>query len=104
MSGPGIRAGKQRLCRPNGEEVAQRYGREATYFGYQVRKLPAFSTDMATAWLVAEQLRERWGQLTLVAGLEWHCYPDEAGKGPWGSGETAPLAICRTALLATLGD
>jgi hypothetical protein len=55
-----------------------------------------YSTDIAAAWLVALWLRERWGQFTLEAGLDWHC-----GVGvidPFGSGETAMLAICRAAL------
>jgi hypothetical protein len=72
----------------------ERYGAPAPY-----------STDIAAAWEVARWLRERWWGFTLAAGLEWHCYADEAAKsgtwggGAWGSGLTPELAICRAALL-----
>lgn len=83
-----------------GKAVARRHHKEVTYFGYQTPLLPGFSTDIAAAWLVLEWLRNRWGQISLVAGLEWHCYPCDKTKGrEWGTGDTPMLAICRAALL-----
>jgi hypothetical protein len=56
-----------------------------------------WSGDVAAAWDVAGWLRNYFGRFELTAGLEWHCM---AGCiEPWGSGETAPLAVCRAALL-----
>ena len=65
------------------------------------------STNIAAAWEVALWLREYWGQFDLLAGLEWHCWHDLEHTKPedkWGMGDTAPLAICRAALLTTLDE
>ena len=62
------------------------------------REVPRYSTDIAAAWEVVGWLRERFGQFQLVAGVEWHCWAEH--MDPWGSGDTAPLAICRAALAA----
>lgn len=57
-------------------------------------KLPPFSTDMGAAWLVAEKIGI--GMLNNVHG-KWEAYVVD---GPYADAETAPLAICRAALLS----
>ena len=62
-----------------------------------------YSTNIAAAWQVVEMLRSKlWGRIELVSGLEWHCWSDLDKAKSWGSGDTAPLAICRAALLAVI--
>lgn len=71
--------------------------------------LPAYSTDIAAAWLVVDHLRERgiWleeltgrYETSYRAGFMWR------GDHPFSPnyvqefGDTAPLAICRAALAA----
>jgi hypothetical protein len=70
---------------------------------YEYAPIPAYSTDIGAAWEVALWLRERWGQFTLAAGLEWHCMHGIIESRPWGVGDTAMEAICRAALLAVVG-
>lgn len=61
--------------------------------------LPNYSTDIAAAWQVVERF-ESHCTMNNVHGI-WECYlPDFA----IGKDKTAPLAICRAALLAVMGD
>lgn len=71
--------------------------------------LPAYSTDIAAAWLVVEKMREaEWcGALDSLGfdGAEWRCvlwatHGDDPTTFHHGRGHTAPLAICRAALAA----
>lgn len=82
-----------------------------TVFGHWAECLevvPAYSTDLASAWLVVERMRDRW-EFRLT---RWH---EDLDAPEWcalffdrrlGSAdgevyaETAPLAICRAALAA----
>lgn len=71
---------------------------------------PRFSTDIAAAWTVVEHLTASTGgligygfQLTdCRPGLGWLADFQAPTRGNRGPGETAPLAICRAALLTTL--
>jgi hypothetical protein len=82
---------------------------------------PEYSTDIAKAWTVVEKLKARGRALVVNDGTNHHppTYEVQAGldeNGPWtfcafempdgawlsARAETAPLAICRAALLATL--
>lgn len=72
---------------------------------------PAYSTDIATAWTVAEKMGERGFHARICTPFEpdmphfvgftphgvtgWNGRPDFSA-----SGESAPLAICRAALVA----
>lgn len=91
----------------------------AAYSPYE--PMPAFSTDLAAAFQVVEAMRGRevrsgYGDCCRHFGLDT---PDISDESPWCAGwhdyaggeridsvearaETAPLAICRAALLATL--
>lgn len=72
--------------------------------------VPAYSTDIAAAWTVVDHWRNPrkpggYGELALRCEGEprdglWVCNFGTKGKG---TATTAPLAICRAALLATLG-
>jgi hypothetical protein len=71
--------------------------------------VPHYSTDIAAAWPVLEWLQALMGPETLIAvGFDhafeaWVCGDTTAAadvRNPLGSGETAPLAICRAALQA----
>jgi hypothetical protein len=72
---------------------------------------PKYSTDIAAAWLVVEKLREvtplgdihleRWDNRWAVST----CF--DRASGGWDGftyGDTAPLAICRAALLAVINE
>lgn len=72
---------------------------------------PDYSTDIAAAWKVVEEMRKRVSnlKLALYAANGWCCYlwdvtaeGTEVEKGVSGNTPTAPLAICRAALLATM--
>ena len=77
---------------PDGEEM-----------GYEDTFRP--STDISTAWLVVEKMRERGYWLTLEQLVNdedsWGAdFGNEYGESFPGIGLTAPLAICRAALQA----
>ena len=74
---------------------------------YLQQLLPRFSTDIAAAWEVVEKLCDETGcdivkvckrDPELLRG-DWSC---NFGRGFEAFGETAPLAICRAALLAVM--
>lgn len=72
-------------------------------------EVPHFSTDIYHAWKVTDWLWERWGAFELAATVRlWLCGPclNALAKRPdrvaCGIGDTAPLAICRAALLAIM--
>lgn len=67
--------------------------------------MPAFSTDLAAAWLLVEPLLARWGQfhLSRYPNGRWVCASRDAYARNTvlcveEVAETAPLAICRAAL------
>ena len=68
---------------------------------------PAYSTDIAAAWQVVEELHRRFPDLTIEVGWshetrQWFCQDyDEMNFG--GAGSSAPLAICLAALRAVDG-
>jgi hypothetical protein len=71
--------------------------------------LPLYSTEIDAAWEVVEKLKDRWGIVNIeyshsapIARERWTAYFDIDFDGFMGFGDTAPLAICRAALLATL--
>lgn len=70
--------------------------------------IPRYSTDIAAAWLVVEEMERRgwWFHLHPnddgIYSMYFHKYQE--GKLPTGYGETAPLAICRAALAVIEGE
>jgi len=75
---------------------------------------PKFSTDIAAAWQVVEKMRDTLGHWELAHHIldPRKCYAEFGGEyepyDGWHNckgcalADTAPLAICRAALLATL--
>jgi hypothetical protein len=69
--------------------------------------IPKYSTDISAAWEVAEKLAEDWADFaigtTSYTTPQWSASWGFDGYG-WDSeeAETAPLAICRAALSASL--
>ena len=77
------------------------------------RSAPLFSTDIAAAWLVIRKIKE-------VPGVTWHIHSTVPPFSPWsvdvvdqsgpfvrrytGEADTFPLAICRAALKAVMGQ
>lgn len=79
-------------------------GQLVEFYGYIC---PAFSTDIAAAWLVVEKMHalgwyfvllERW--LAIFGREEWTNNIFYAREVPSASADTAPLAICNAALAA----
>lgn len=92
----GFEGGYQRLYINDGDY--RRYGaiREGGETEY-TNNLHNYSTEMGAAWDVVEKFNNQC-MLNNVHGL-WECYfPGNV----MGLAETAPLAICRAALLAVL--
>lgn len=75
------------------------------------RFIPKFSTDVAAAWRIMELLRGRFSNVSLHAANGWGLTVWDIGRpvdpfslhGPVNA-DAAPLAICRTALLAVTED
>lgn len=78
-----------------------------------IKLLPDYSGDMNVAWSVVEKLEksepETLCNISRISengqrdGLEWHCHLrciGGNGKYFYAIADTAPLAICRAALLA----
>lgn len=68
------------------------YGYENTFY----------STDIAAAWDVVEKLNRDGWYVSVFTGHKFECalsHPNPK-RGNYCKGETAPLAICRAALLA----
>ena len=77
-------------------------GEDITPRGYAI---PPYSTNIAAAWEVVG----KYYSMTLEKfsdGEEWRCYlvTEREGKNHdvIGGGETAPLAICRAALISSM--
>jgi hypothetical protein len=74
--------------------------------------LPDYSGDMNVAWSVIEKMKalgfETWIMNEQIyknfPGQTYACKLDGNGKVYFCLGETAPLAICRSALLAVMED
>jgi len=64
--------------------------------------IPHYSTDIAAAWEVVEKLDRGPVVIRVTAGPE--TIVQFIGYGGGASGPTAPLAICRAALHAVMGD
>jgi hypothetical protein len=70
-----------------------------------MEELPDYSTDIGAAWKVVEEVAgpESLFSATVVgqyAGGQWRCLFSNAFDAFDVTAETAPLAICRAALLA----
>jgi hypothetical protein len=86
-----------------------RSGREDDFPEWQPAISP--STDIAAAWEVVEKINEKYHwklHSPFITGSEWFIGFTPHGVTGWNgtpdfnaSGNTAPLAICRAALLAT---
>jgi hypothetical protein len=81
-------------------------GRRQFHWGYPVGHdfAPAYSTDIAAAWQVVDNLKTH-DTILSASGREgddsWCVrlgYCDEEGQKHWASAPTLPLAICRAAL------
>jgi hypothetical protein len=78
------------------------------------RKVAGYSTDISAAWRVVEKMRDALGHWELAHHIDdpRKCYAEFGGEyepyDGWHTckgcalADTAPLAICRAALLATL--
>lgn len=70
------------------------------------RELPHYSTDIAAAFEIVEHFKEKSVMLSLSWGKDggWWCviYPFQGSPAEGHYAETAPLAIVKAALLATL--
>ena len=70
-------------------------------------RVPPYSTDIAAAWTVVEKLATIEGPVSVCWGI-YATNDDKAtvttmfGPGPSIRAETAPLAICKAALLAVM--
>ena len=64
--------------------------------------LPHYSTDIAAAWLVVEKMKVRFSLTSLKTFKDgkWLCRTGDVMNVITLIAETAPLAICRTALIA----
>jgi hypothetical protein len=76
--------------------------------GGQWKPVPPYSTAVASAWSVVEQMRPKYAieirdrdERLHQAVWEVELDPYEAIPGGWAQAETFPLAACRAALLAT---
>lgn len=61
-----------------------------------------YSSNIDAAFEVVNWLRNRWGQIEIVAGIKWHCYPDNNAEDyvkKMGSHDTPAMAICIAALI-----
>ena len=73
--------------------------------------IPSYSSDISAAWEVVEKMRIA---IVPLVGGGWAAEPDsdfdlelswfERPVCDWATAPTAPLAICRAALLSTLED
>jgi hypothetical protein len=64
-------------------------------------RIPKYSTDIASAWDVLMKVQDV-GSLQNFGGFGWRCEIHATGPGTRdcaGEADTAPLAICRAALL-----
>jgi hypothetical protein len=75
--------------------------------------LPNYSTDIAAAWEVVEFLRRKFWSTNIVCWdysvkwvvtCEYRTGHGEPKKTLYADADTAPLAICRAALLAVMGE
>jgi hypothetical protein len=69
--------------------------------------IPYYSTDMNDAWKLVERIRMRYRFINIFTDKKeknWHCHINKKiDKQPFiAVAPTAPLAICRAALLAMM--
>ena len=71
-----------------------------------LNEIPHYSTDISAAWEVVEKLHKEndifdvWHEKD--TGFDWWCEVVNNGDGWNVNAKTAPLAICRAALLAVM--
>jgi len=73
------------------------------------KALPRYSTDITAAWSVVEKLVNLGWLVNLLspwkgnATCHWTCYVERKGENGWerleATGDSAPLAICRAAMV-----
>lgn len=99
--------------------VAEKLGIKPTEVGYWLGPIERWpngkehfwpSSDIGDAWLVVEKMESEWFWFTLgniVPGSDTIVYEakfdGEHGESAYACEDTAPLAICRAALLAVNG-
>lgn len=74
---------------------------------WMVREIDEYSTDISAAWEVAEKLGSFWIDHTvsdLGIDVEFFTSLDHSKERLVATADTAPLAICRAALLAVMED
>src|SRR4030042_3107738 len=71
-------------------------------WGDKVEDVHLYSTDISAAWEVVEKSVDFELSRTIWSPHGWECgiRLNEEDSTIWGKGATAPLAICRAALLA----
>lgn len=80
--------------------------------GYPVGHIspPNYSTDIAAAWEVVDCLKSKCGEIAVGYTSDdkqwgcdiWYMHENQHGHSIGGFADTAPLAICRAALIATM--
>ncbi|ANY67300.1 hypothetical protein BBD42_13060 [Paenibacillus sp. BIHB 4019] len=63
--------------------------------------LSKYSSDISAAWLVVQHFVQRDCEVDVRYSGEWECSIDTPSISSTGSGNAAPTAICRAALLIT---
>lgn len=69
--------------------------------------IPHYSTDISAAWQVVDKMKERGLGFAIHCGENWRpiaLFDKEESENDWIGAETAPLAICRAALLAVCNE
>lgn len=99
------------LAMPAGREMDEMIARKVINRKIGIRaydrRLPHYSTDIAAAWEVAEKLGSFWIDHTvsdLGIDVEFFTSLDHSKERLVATADTAPLAICRAALLAVMED
>lgn len=73
---------------------------------YTPDQIPAFSTNIGAAWLVAEKMNRDYFTLeihsSVLSGAGVRFWGPNSGPTYSATAETVPLAICRAALIAVM--
>jgi Phage ABA sandwich domain len=115
------RSGRRNLCVAVGRGNRKQWGKshvsdpksykqitcvEASKIGFYGNRFPEYSTEIAAAWEVAEKIIDNAGidvVLTVKMDRRWRAIIDDDGERiAEAKADTAPEAICKAALMASL--
>ena len=72
--------------------------------GEFIDSLPDFSDDMCAAWIIIEELKDFFYEITVDIDGDWRCFfTTKDDVEVFAIAETAALAICRAALTTAEG-